>query len=78
MTWENTKRARSKARRRHDYHQQRITDAGTQKQKLSAACQWLISEAWLAGNLDDAHTYVMTYINELREEAHDDRHDHAA
>lgn len=78
MTWENAKRARAKARRRQDWHEQRIADAATQKQKLSAACQWLISEAWLAGVLEDAHTYVMAYINELREEARNDRNDHAA
>lgn len=78
MTWENAKRDRAKAKRRRGWHEQRIAQAPTQKQKLSAACQWLISEAWLSDVLDDALGYVMTYVHELRKEAQHDRHDHAA
>ncbi len=73
MTWANTKRVRVKQGRRAAWHQQRIAEAGSEKRALSAACQWLISEAWLAGCLPDALDHVLTYIDQLRKEArHDD------
>lgn len=78
MTWENSKRVRKKSKNRERWHADRIAEADTKKVKLSAACQWLISEAWRAGVLDDALNYVMTYINELREEDTNDRDNHAA
>jgi hypothetical protein len=68
VTWENTKRVKAKARRRRDLHESRIAAAPTQKQKLSAACQWLISEAWRADSINDAVAYVLAYVHELREE----------
>ncbi len=78
MTWENGVRERRKARRRADLHEQRIANAPTSKKRLSAACQWLISEAWLAGRVDDAVQHVLDLIHELRKGADDDRADSAA
>lgn len=79
MTWENTTRRRRLARRRSDYHQQRIKESDTTKQKLSAACQWLISEAWSAGLVEEVHQWVLQKVHDVRkEEQHHDRDDHAA
>ncbi len=78
MTWENGLRERRRARRRQQAHEQRIADAPTSKKRLSAACQWLISEAWLAGTVDDALQHVLTYVHELRKGAGHDRADDAA
>ena len=69
MTWTNTKRIKARSKPRRDHHQKRITEAPTAKQRLSARCQWLISEADQAGVLADAETYIQTYIDELRKEA---------
>jgi hypothetical protein len=69
VTWENTKRIKTRSKTRRDWHQKRIKEAQTAKQRLSARCQWLISEANLAGVLNDADLYIQTYIDELRKEA---------
>lgn len=79
MTWENTIRPRRKASRRATLHQQRIDTAETSKKRLSAACQWLIAEAWQSDQVDDAFEYVMTRVHELRKGASgNDRTDNAA
>ncbi|GAA0494595.1 hypothetical protein Ade02nite_20040 [Paractinoplanes deccanensis] len=75
MTWTNTKRVRRELRRRSDYHQERMAQAATSKQRLSAACQWLISEAWQAGRVAYAEQLVLEAINRIRKEAnHHDGH----
>jgi hypothetical protein len=77
VTWINTKRARRKARRSSEYHLRRIQTAETSRQKLSAACGWLISEAWQAGRVAEVHGWVIDKVHELRKEA-SKRDDHAA
>lgn len=69
MTWANTKRAKTKAQRRRDYHDQRIAHADTSRKKLSALCGALISEAWLAGRVPEIHDWVTEKVHELRKEA---------
>ncbi len=78
MTWENTKRITVKARKRSTWHQTRMDAEPTQKRKLSAACQWLISEAWQANQLDHALDHVLTFIDQIRKENRHDRDDHGA
>lgn len=79
MTWANTTRTDRKARRRRKWHEDRIDHAGTEKRKLSAACDWLVSEAWQAGRVAEVLEYVLTKVHELREEkSHHDRDDNAA
>jgi hypothetical protein len=80
VTWENTSRRQRKARNRQTHHEARIGQAATDRQKLWAACGWLVSEAWKAGLLDDAIEWVLTKVHEIREEGtRDDRdRDYAA
>lgn len=70
MTWTNTLRQRRETRRRTDYHEERIASADTTKKKLSAACQWLISEAWAAGLVDEVHHWVVEKVHDVRKEGH--------
>nr|WP_221374431.1 hypothetical protein [Actinoplanes polyasparticus] len=74
MTWTNTKRARSKAERRRDHHEDRIKTADTSRKKLSAACGWLIAEAWQAGLTAEIHAWVLEKVHELRKEATNREH----
>jgi hypothetical protein len=79
VSWANTTRQKRKAKRRADWHQVRIDTSPTEKQRLYAACAWLVSEAWRAGLLDEAFEHVMTKVHDIREkEANDDSHDYAA
>lgn len=76
MTWDNRVRARRKTAKRRRFHEGRIASAPTEKRKLSAACDWLVSEAWKADLLEDVREYVLKKIREIRgEEAGDDRDD---
>ncbi len=79
MTWENTARARRRAKRQADWHQTRIDAAPTSKKRLSAACQWLVSEAWRTDQLHQVLDQVLDMIHQLRaKEARHDRDDHNA
>lgn len=79
MTWANTKRVKRRAQRRADWHQSRIDTASTQRQRVWAACAWLVSEAWRAGLLDEVFEHVMTKVHDIREKEanHDPDFDHA-
>ncbi|GIM88728.1 hypothetical protein [Paractinoplanes toevensis] len=69
MTWENTLRERRRAKRRKDHHEQVIAKADTSRKKLSAACGWLITEAWQAGRIAEVHAWVLEKVHEIRKEA---------
>lgn len=49
------------------WHQSRVDDARTPKQRLWAACGWLVAEAWRRGRVDDATETVLTAVHEIRE-----------
>jgi hypothetical protein len=80
VTWANTKRTSRKADNRRRHHEDQISRARTPRQRLWAACSWLVVEAWKAGVLDEAFELVLTKVHEIREkEAGDDEHlDYAA
>lgn len=77
--WTNTRRVKKQAENRRRHHELQINAAADARQKLWAACGWLLSEALHAGALDQATEHVLTYIHDLREgEKANDRHDYAA
>lgn len=72
-----TRANRSEERRRR-WHQSRVDDAQTPKQRLWAACGWLVAEAWRRNRVDDALETVLTAVHDIREtdtdrEVHDGR-----
>lgn len=77
--WINNKRAKRKADNRRRHHEALIEAAPTVRQKVWAACGWLVSEAGHANRLDDAFEAVMSKVHEIREEEQaDDRDNYAA
>lgn len=78
MTWENSRRGDRKADNRRRYHQGRVDQARTSKERLWAACSWLVVEAWKTGVLDEAVDHVLTYIHDLRAKEEHRDHDYAA
>ncbi len=66
MTRANTRAARSEERRRA-WHQGRVDAARTPKERLWAACGWLVAEAWRRGRVDDATETVLTAVHEITE-----------
>jgi hypothetical protein len=76
--WINRARAKRKSSNRRDHHERQIEAARTPSQKIWAATGWLISEAQLAGRLDDALDAIVTKVHEIREEETHDHHDYAA
>ena len=79
MAWINVKRTKRRAENRRRHHEATIAAARDPRQKLWAACGWLVSEAMHGGVLDAATEHVLTYIHNLREEEQNrDRHDYAA
>lgn len=60
--------AKRKAARRLAWHQDRVDNAPTPRQRLWAACGWLVAEAWRSNRLDDATEAVLTAVHEIREE----------
>jgi hypothetical protein len=75
VSWDNTGRHRRKATNRRIHHEARIGQAATDRQKLWAACGWLVSEAWKAGQLGVALGWVLGKVHEIREEAIRDDHE---
>jgi hypothetical protein len=72
------KRADRAAQRRRDWHEGRIEQARTLRQRFWAACGWLASEARHRGDheLDAATEMVLTRVHEIREGDGDDRDRH--
>ncbi|GAA0528974.1 hypothetical protein GCM10010172_07000 [Paractinoplanes ferrugineus] len=69
MSWENTVRERRRGRRRKDHYEGKIAGADSSRKKLSAACDWLITEAWEAGIVGEIHGWVIDKVHEIRKEA---------
>lgn len=61
-------RAEKSARRRREWHESRVNEAATPRQRLWSACGWLVAEAWRLGRLDDATDGVLTLVHHMREE----------
>ena len=79
MTWINTKRIKRRAENRRRHHETLIATAADARQRLQAACGWLLSEAQHNNRLDEAAEWVLTRVHEIREEElTDDHHDYAA
>lgn len=60
-------RANVRAKRQRVFHETRIDEAATPKQKLWRACSWLVAEAWRRNRIDNATETVLTAVHELRE-----------
>jgi len=72
-----TTRAQRAAARRRQWHQGRVDNAATRKERFWAACGWLLAELIHAGDgdgIDDATDMVLTRVHEVREERHGDRY----
>lgn len=67
------KRAKAALLRQREHHQARLDQAGTPRERLRAACMWLIAEAKRGGPqvLDQETDVVMERVDQLRKAAGD-------
>jgi hypothetical protein len=78
VAWLNTKRIKRRAENRRRHHETLIQTASDPRQRMQAACGWLLSEAQHNDRLDDAAEWVLAKVHEIREEElHRDDHDYA-
>ncbi len=61
-------RTERSVRRRQEWHETRLAQAATPRERLWRACGWLVAEAWRIGRLDDATEAVLALIHNMREE----------
>jgi hypothetical protein len=54
--------------RRRAHFQKRVDDADTSKGRLSAACQWLMAEAWASEQVPQATDAVLAEVRRIRGE----------